>query len=270
MKKIVLIKLGGSAITYKDTEKSPNLKVINRCMKELAELKNVHPIIVHGAGSFGHPIAKKYDLINGLSEERHQDQIVAVARTRQHMLELHKLVVDAAIENGLHPYSLPASAISYETSEGKYNFFGENLTRTLRLNLNPILYGDIVMSDLRHFTILSGDTIMYLILEWLKGTKYFPSLIVFGSDVDGLYTDDPKINERARLIETVSIKDVDAAKNNAKHSMHDDITAGMLGKISAIEKILKFGIEAKIVNLLQPGRISSLLSPEFIGTNFQP
>jgi isopentenyl phosphate kinase len=77
----VIVKLGGAAITVKDGEPdTPNLDALKTCCWEIANAVNTHGrttsprdydeqylkmIIVHGAGSFGHPQAKEYGVANG-------------------------------------------------------------------------------------------------------------------------------------------------------------------------------------------------------------
>src|SRR3989344_3405932 len=73
MKKLIVIKFGGSVITDKKKETpTPNMKNINSLAKQLSQvsLGNRYKfIIVHGAGSYAHPLAKKYQLSKGMSTE---------------------------------------------------------------------------------------------------------------------------------------------------------------------------------------------------------
>lgn len=61
---MIIIKIGGSVITDKNS-KYPKLnkKNLKRVCKEICEVMPFPLILVHGAGSFGHPIVKKYDII---------------------------------------------------------------------------------------------------------------------------------------------------------------------------------------------------------------
>ena len=56
---LIILKFGGSLITDK---KSEIPKVRNRALEKISSVlrnKKKNMIIVHGAGSYGHPIAKK-------------------------------------------------------------------------------------------------------------------------------------------------------------------------------------------------------------------
>ena len=77
---LIIIKLGGSVVTYKDSPTpKARLSTIKNLSEELSKLhKNYQLIIVHGAGSFGHPLAKKYRLTEGLE---HKDSLVGFSKT---------------------------------------------------------------------------------------------------------------------------------------------------------------------------------------------
>jgi len=57
---LIILKLGGSIITKKESkEPLVDHDNLNRISKEIASSSFEGLIIVHGAGSFGHPFAKK-------------------------------------------------------------------------------------------------------------------------------------------------------------------------------------------------------------------
>ena len=59
-----VIKLGGSVITDKSMQNTFNEEVTFRLVSEIKDSQK-QVIVVHGAGSFGHILAKKYDLHKG-------------------------------------------------------------------------------------------------------------------------------------------------------------------------------------------------------------
>ena len=63
MKKLLLIKLGGSLITDKDKPFTARVDSIQRLAEEIQDIRTHHPdyklIIAHGSGSFGHYAAEK-------------------------------------------------------------------------------------------------------------------------------------------------------------------------------------------------------------------
>ena len=60
---LVIIKMGGSVVTFKDQPLMPNMEGIEGIAKVLVELRKKFKIIlVHGGGSFGHYWSVKYDM----------------------------------------------------------------------------------------------------------------------------------------------------------------------------------------------------------------
>ena len=68
-KELIIVKFGGSLIT----DKSSNTPQINnkhlKSISSILSQSKYDLIIVHGAGSFGHPIAKKFNIEKGLNDD---------------------------------------------------------------------------------------------------------------------------------------------------------------------------------------------------------
>src|SRR5919205_2886043 len=104
---IVLIKLGGSVVTFKEKPLTPNLKAINNLMRVIARV-NVPLIIVHGGGSFGHYWSVKYDMhTKSANYDLHGVSIV-----HESMIALNQIIVNSMIGMGLNPYGMPPSALT--------------------------------------------------------------------------------------------------------------------------------------------------------------
>ena len=58
----VIVKLGGSVITRKNEVERARPKILTRLAEELAADPTVPLVVLHGAGSFGHPGAKRWGL----------------------------------------------------------------------------------------------------------------------------------------------------------------------------------------------------------------
>lgn len=93
-------------------------------------------------------------------------------------------------------------------------------------------------------------------------------LLVILSDIDGLYTSDPKQNADARLIPTVSAIDqsIEAACGGAGSARG---TGGMRTKITAARIAQEAGIAMVIANGSQEGVVDLVLKGAEIGTLFQ-
>ena len=80
----MLIKLGGSVITDKSQYRRFDKDAVSRLCREIAE-SGKQAVVVHGAGSFGHILAKRYSIQDGYSSK---EQIPAVAMVQHDVREL--------------------------------------------------------------------------------------------------------------------------------------------------------------------------------------
>ena len=83
-KGLTLVKLGGSVITVKEKLLTPNIVAIQRLAKEIAESRVEELMIIHGGGSFGHPLAKQYAIQEGYKDP---SQLKGIHKTHQAMLQ---------------------------------------------------------------------------------------------------------------------------------------------------------------------------------------
>lgn len=118
----------------------------------------------------------------------------------------------------------------------------------------PVLYGDAVLdyNDAIKFAILSGDQIITYLAEELNADK-----VILASDVDGIYTDNPKTNPDAQLIEEVT---KDTQLNLTSKNSHADVTGGMEGKINELLELADKGITSQIINGEVEGNIKAAVS----------
>ncbi|MEM2052142.1 MAG: hypothetical protein QW614_04225, partial [Candidatus Caldarchaeum sp.] len=76
MRGLVILKIGGSVITDKKVERLFRKDVMDRISREVARCWPTPMVIIHGAGSFGHPIAERYRLSEGFREQRQLEGFV--------------------------------------------------------------------------------------------------------------------------------------------------------------------------------------------------
>ena len=249
-----MLKLGGSVITIKNRAFTPNREAITRLAGEISDSKTSPLIIVHGGGSYGHPLAAKYGIAEGFRENR---QLIGFSKTHNAMQSLNILVVEALIEHGLPAISIaPSSCIV--TKHGRIERFdAEVLSRSLKLGFVPVLYGDAVFDCETGFSILSGDQLASALAIMFNAEK-----VIMGVDVDGLYTADPKIDFSAELIERISLGELEKLADRIGGSRATDVTGGMVGKIFEMASSVASDIDVVIVNALKPGNIYKALRGE--------
>lgn len=257
--KPTILKLGGSVITNKEKPLTPNLPAIERLAREISKA-NVSPLVlVHGGGSFGHPVAEKYGIKEGYKDS---SQIMGFSKTHQAMTKLNKLIVDSLINHNIPAVEVqPSSCVV--TKAGRIQSMEEKpLKKMLKMGFVPVLYGDAVLDSETGFAILSGDQLVSSLAINLNADR-----IIVGVDVNGLHTADPKTDPSARLIQRITLEELKNLKHKIEGSKVTDVTGGMLGKMLELTSAVEHGIRTIIVNATKPNRVYKALKGEkVVGT----
>ncbi len=93
--------------------------------------------------------------------------------------------------------------------------------------------------------------------------------LIILSDVDGLYTDDPQKNRKAKLIQHVKKITPDVQKQ-AKDTRSMDSAGGMFSKIIAAKMASENGIIVNILSGKKTGVVMSLIEGKDVGTTIEP
>lgn len=259
MKNLIILKIGGSVITDKFSKKPKiNFKNLKRISKEIASAyksKKFSLILIHGAGSFGHLIVKKTKIDKGIKNKK---QLKAFAETQRLQNELNSIVTKCLINENLPaiPFQPSSSAIMKSKRLVKMDTLA--IKGLLEIGMIPVLYGVPAYDKDQKCSILSGDQIAAYLAKKLKAKK-----IIHGTNVDGIFTDDPSLNPKAKLIPEINSQNLKKVLKLLKGSLATDVTGGMLGKIS---ELLKSGVEAQIINAQIPGNIKKALKGKRFGT----
>lgn len=245
-----MIKLGGSVITRKRLPSRANMRAIERISEELAK-REEKMLLIYGAGSFGHIPVQRYKLHLGY---RSRKQIKGFAETKLTLLKQEQILVSVLARQGVPVVPMVASSCMVARSGRLVHVDVEPFARLLKLGLVPLVGGDVVLDREIGFSVVSGDQMAAYLAERL-GAK----LIVFGTDVDGLYSGDPKRDPNARLIPDLSYTDLISRMKMAGESSAPDVTAGMLGKLRESVQPVRRGIEVIIMNLNRPADLHPIL-----------
>lgn len=251
MKQLTVLKLGGSAITDKSRKLTPDLVTIHRSADQIAKYKRLM-ILLHGGGSFAHPFAKRGNLAKGFKD---RSQFKALDETELYLDQLSRIIQVALLQRNVG--FVPFRPMSYmETSQGNLSkAFLDPITDALRLGLVPLSHGDVVMDSKIGFSIVSADQLASLFALKLKASN-----VLFGSDVDGIYSADPKRSKTAQLVKEVNKKNYRQIRAALRKSPLGDVTGGMLAKFSQAVILAKNGCESYIFNLRREGMLEALLS----------
>jgi len=249
---LIIVKLGGSAITDKNKKYSPRHDVIENVARDVKKLSEKYKLIlIHGGGSFGHPVAKEYEIHRGYFSEK---QLLGYSKVRYYLSMRNQIILEKLIKAGVPAVTLHTSNIITARGGKIYSFYDDKLLKYMNLGMVPVLYGDAVLDVEKGFTIVSGDQIAsYLAL------KLRPWKVVLGTDVDGIYSGDPKRDPRAKLIPVLSISEIEYIKTECPEV---DVTGGILAKILEMRDVVEEGIPVVIGNITVAGGLLNLVEGE--------
>ena len=257
--KPTVLKLGGSVITDKKKPLTPDLQAIERLADEISQAKVSSLILVHGGGSFGHPVAERHDIAGGYVDP---SQILGFSQTHLAMTLLNSWVMEALISHNIPAVEVHPSSCAITKAGRIVNMELKPLKKMLKMGFVPVLYGDAVLDSEKGFAILSGDQLVSSLAIKLGACR-----IIMGADVDGLYTADPKTDSSAHLIDHITLEELKSLKHKIEGSKATDVTGGMLGKMLEVKLAIEHDIETVIVNATKSGRVyKALKGKKVIGT----
>ena len=244
-----IVKLGGSVITDKSKKYSFNKGVTSRLAKEIHQAKK-DIILVHGAGSFGHILAKEYQLNEGHVDDH---QLQGFSLTHAKVQELNSFVLNALHDNDIAAVSIaPHSILSLDDHKPKtmnYQIFKDFLDS----GFTPVTFGDVVLDETLRFSIISGDLLVQMLASYFR-----PEKVIFVIDEDGIYSSNPKTDKNAEFIESATIEELQNFATTA--NAHADVTKGMEGKIDTIKHIAQLGIDTVLLNGNKHNRLYDILN----------
>ena len=242
---LILIKLGGSVITFKEKPLAANFEAIRSISYALASVK-IPIILIHGGGSFGHYWSVKYNM----HSKPDQYDSHGISIVHESMIALNQIIVNYMIKVGMNPYMILPSVFTSGRKPIAKKI--KELKSIVESSVIPISFGDIIYIENKMYSILSGDALMSIISKILR-----PSKVIFTLNVDGIYKDMGK-----REI----IKELKNNNNSINFSkVIQDVTGGMRRKVTEALKISDIGIDVLMVNGLKPERIINAIT----GTDFE-
>jgi len=255
---MIILKIGGSILTNKDSAESEidskSLKRIASEIKSSLDRSDKQLIIVHGAGSFGHPPAKEYKIGEPFQKDEYPQKRIGFCKTQNAVKKLNMLICEAFIEEGLPVVAIPASSFMTATNkritDGNLNSFKKYLDK----GFIPVIYGDVVLDNQLEICVISGDQLIQYLAVNLN-----PDRVILGTDVDGVYSKNPKTHDDAIFFDRFSsLEDLDTLEGTT----NVDVTGGMVGKIKELLYLAELGIEAKIINAEVNDNIFKVLEDE--------
>lgn len=240
MKKLILIKIGGSVITDKSKPFTAKPKVIRRLAKEIRTAreklgKDTLFLIGHGSGSFGHTIASKYQTQKGLINK---NSIKGFCLTSEAAVDINRIVLKEFIKAGLPVVSFSPLSFTYSNK-----VFLEPILKSLKLRFVPLVYGDVVFDIEKGFVIHSTEKTLSILARELRNSYKIEKIVECG-DTDGVY------DSKGKTIPEINPKNFKEVEKWITGSKSTDVTGGMIHKV---KESLRLAKETKIPTVLING-----------------
>jgi isopentenyl phosphate kinase len=230
-RKVRLLKIGGSVITDKSSRETLDRKALERCAEKISDA-SCRTVIVHGAGSFGHPHVKEFGLENGGTNGVRNVQLALEVLCAEFTGELESQGVGTT---AIHPSSC-ASADDLQP-------LARQVERVLETGLTPVLHGDLMPSGER-FKVVSGDRFLEALPEHLD----FDAVGACSSTVGVLDSDGEVLHQ------------VDGEIGHEHEQDSVDVTGGMAKKVERMS-----GLEPDTC-IFGPEELEDFLNCELPGT----
>ena len=251
--KRVVVKVGTSTLTYENGKL--NLRRIEQLVRVLSDLKNRGmEVILVSSGAIGVGVGK-LGLKHKPSITMEKQAAAAVGQC-----ELMYLYDKMFSEYGYTTAQVLLTKDVIESKERKQNVVNTFIT-LLKMDVVPVVNENDAIS-VEEIEFGDNDT-----LSAIVATLTDAEGLVILTDIDGLYSENPKENPNAKLVSDVYEID-DALKKTAGGAGSNRGTGGMITKIMAAEIAKEAGIHTVVCNGADPKTLYSLFEGENVGTVF--
>ncbi len=255
-KKRVVVKIGSSSLQHEATGKL-NFTKLEKLVRELCDIRNQGIdvcLVSSGAIAVGRQVMGFMERPRNISTKQ---ACAAVGQARLMMTyqkmfaEYHQTVGQVLMTKG--------TMLDNVSRKNAQNTFEE----LFHLGVIPIVNENDTVST---YEMRFGDNdSLSAIVAALTGAD----LLILLSDIDGLFTDDPRVNPQARLIDVVEELDEDVF-SMAKNSTGSNVgTGGMETKLTAARIATMSGADMIIANGKDVGILHEIFQGEFVGTLFR-
>lgn len=253
----IVIKVGTSTLAH--TGGRLNIRRVELLCKVLSDLKNAgNEIVLVSSGAIGMGVGKLG--LSGRPGDMPGKQAAAAVGQCELMYTYDKLFSE--YNHTVAQILLTADDIQDSRRSGHVH---DTLERLLQWSALPIINeNDAVATDEIGIqtTIGENDSLSAIVARLIDA-----DLLVLLSDIDGLYTADPRKDPEAKLIPTVEsiTPEILALAGGTGTSLG---SGGMATKLRAAQIVMDAGIDMVISNGDDPERLYALLEDKAVGTRF--
>ena len=250
----IVVKVGTSTLTH--AAGNLNIRRVEKLCRVLADLKNAgHEIILVSSGAIGMGVGKL-----GL-KARPEDMPGKQAAAAIGQCEL-MYIYDKMFSEYNHTVAQILLTAEDVKNEERHRNFTNTITRLLDYKALPVINENDTIS-VSEIKIGDNDNLSAIVAVSVQA-----DLLVILTDMDGLYTEDPRTSPTARLIEEVPCIDENIMKLGGSSGSSRG-TGGMATKLEAARMATTAGIETIIVHGRDPEILYSITDGEhFRGTRF--
>lgn len=260
-----IMKLGGSIVTEKqDGAPAIRTSLLSQLCSHIAHFREENPditlLLLHGAGSIGHPLAKEYDLSDKPLDGK---RMYGMAKTVLAMRGLSNAIASTLQEYMVPAIPLQTGSMMYRDEHGQLVFSSQTVLENLFVaNCLPVLPGDVVSTSDNTSSIASADELAVVFAQAFHATR-----ILFATDVDGVYPTFPPTASESYLSH-LTRDDIQHLITQTDMPHHgQDVTKGMEGKLRSILPLES--IQVSIFNGLDPENVQRALRGESVGTTIE-
>lgn len=252
--KKIVIKIGSNTLAKADgTQNTDFMKDFARQCKNLADAGKKVVVVSSGAQVSGVSTIKEWP--------RKKD-----VHFRQALCAIGQVELMAQWRKAFAEYDLHIGQLLFTKEDFENNLRSLNIRNTLFTladeGVVPIINENDSVS-IEEFSIGDNDN-----LSALTAILWSADLLILFSDVDGIYTDNPKTNKDASLIE--SVKNIAELRKNIKIGSTNAFgTGGIETKIQAAEKTTVYGIPMLLANGSRENILDKLMDGSAKGTLFE-
>ncbi len=251
----IVIKIGTSTLTHKTG--NLNIRRVEKLCEVISDIKNAgHEIILVSSGAIGMGVGK---LGLGKKPDDVPSRQAAAAVGQCELMYIY----DKLFDQYHHTVAqILIAGTDLEHEQRKENF-SNTVGKLLEFGALPIINeNDTVATE--EIVIGDNDTLGALVSR-LVGAD----LLILLSDIEGLYTADPRKDPNAKLItEVTEVTDELKALASGKGTVLG--TGGMVTKLQAAEICMEAGIQMIIANGAVPENLYDIMDGKEVGTKFLP
>jgi len=250
----IVIKIGSSSLIHEETGGIDYMK-LEKLVRIIADLKNRgKDVVLVSSGAIA--VGFKTLGLPKKPEKTSMKQACAAVGQGQLMMIYQKLFME-------YNHLAAQVLLTFDVISNKVRRVNAENTffELLREGVIPVVNeNDTVSTDEIEFG--DNDTLSAIVAHLIKA-----DLLILFTDIDGLYTDDPRKNKNATKISVV--KEIsEELKGMAKGAVTDYGTGGMTTKIAAAQIATDSGADMAILNANDFTLINDLMDGEDVGTLF--